>query len=380
MKKIVIVLDGVADRKNIKLNNQTPLEFASTPNLDILANRSILGCVNTIPKGLEIGSAVANLSLLGFDPRSYNGRAVIEAAGVGLKTKSDNLYIRTNFVNFEGADYLQSKIKNYSAYDIPTEISKPLTDLLNEKVFNSRCTLHNVGTFRNILEVDGGRKLYPINLAPAHDIIGRPINQYLSESGNEQIFYKLQEKAYNILKNNGSSANGIWFWGASIEPEIPFNTKKRCVLSETILMKGITAIAKIDNIETDDSIEFEKFLDNKLKLSVEALKNYNDVYIHIQKTDDLSHDCEPQKKADAIEKFDELFLPKLLSSINDDFCLIITSDHYTFSDDGSHGGESVPFLLYNSKKQSNSQSVYTEASCRENGLIISSEQLLQMMD
>lgn len=380
MKKIIIVLDGVADRSNSKLNNKTPLEFAATPNLDILSEKSTLGCVSTIPQGLEIGSAVANLSLLGFDPAAYNGRAVIEAAGVGLTTKPNNLYIRTNFVNLEGLDYLSSKIKNYSAFDIPTQTSKPLTDLLNKKVFKSPYILHNVGTFRNILEVEDGNKLYPLNLAPAHDIIYKPINQYLNEPGNEQIFYKFQESAYEVLKNNGSDANGIWFWGASIQPEIPVNTKKRCVLSETILMKGITAIAKIDNIETDDSIDFEKFLDIKLKNSIEAINNYDDVYIHIQKTDDLSHDCEPKRKAEAIEKFDELFLPKLLKSINDDFCLIITSDHYTFSDDGSHGGDSVPFLLYDSKKHIDSYLTYTETDCKKAGFSINSEQLLQMMN
>ena len=71
MKKITLVLDGSADRPNAALGNKTPLEYAKTPALDGLFQKSTGGTVLTIPKGLEVGSAVANLSLLGFDPVSY---------------------------------------------------------------------------------------------------------------------------------------------------------------------------------------------------------------------------------------------------------------------------------------------------------------------
>ena len=101
MKKITLVLDGVADRPNAALGNKTPLEYAKTPNLDALYAKALGGTVLTIPDGLEVGSAVANLSLLGFDPHTYRGRSIIEAAGLHLPMNEEDLYIRCNLVTFE---------------------------------------------------------------------------------------------------------------------------------------------------------------------------------------------------------------------------------------------------------------------------------------
>ncbi len=122
MKKITIVLDGAADRPNQKLDGKTPLEHAKTPNLDQLFQQSRCGTVQTIPNGLEVGSAVANLSLLGFDPATYRGRAVIEAAGLHMPIDENALYLRVNMVHFEGDSFAHSHIQSYSAFDIPTAI------------------------------------------------------------------------------------------------------------------------------------------------------------------------------------------------------------------------------------------------------------------
>ncbi len=135
MKKITIVLDGVADRENEKLGGKTPLEYAHTPNLDALYRKSRSGVVKTIPEGMEVGSAVANLSLLGFDPATYRGRAVIEAAGLSMPIDENDLYIRANMVTFEGDTFEGSSIKSYSAYDIATEKAQPIAGALAGAVF-----------------------------------------------------------------------------------------------------------------------------------------------------------------------------------------------------------------------------------------------------
>ena len=43
MKKILILIDGVGDLANDKLNGKTPLEAADKPNIDELAKKSKLG-------------------------------------------------------------------------------------------------------------------------------------------------------------------------------------------------------------------------------------------------------------------------------------------------------------------------------------------------
>ena len=93
MKQFTIVLDGIADRPQEKLGGKTPMEAAKTPGLDAIFASAKPGTVRTIKPGLEVGSAVANLSLLGFDPeKTYKGRAVIEAAGAGIPVQPGNLF------------------------------------------------------------------------------------------------------------------------------------------------------------------------------------------------------------------------------------------------------------------------------------------------
>ncbi|MCD6561427.1 MAG: phosphoglycerate mutase, partial [Deltaproteobacteria bacterium] len=63
MKYAFLVGDGMADYPIPELDGKTPLEAAHTPNMDRIAACRI-GLVKTIPKGMEPGSDVANLSLL----------------------------------------------------------------------------------------------------------------------------------------------------------------------------------------------------------------------------------------------------------------------------------------------------------------------------
>ena len=66
MKYIIIVPDGMTDLPLKQLNNSTPMVEAKTPNMDKLAKEGIVGKVNNVPKGMQPGSDVANLSLLGY--------------------------------------------------------------------------------------------------------------------------------------------------------------------------------------------------------------------------------------------------------------------------------------------------------------------------
>ena len=107
MKRITLILDGSADRPNAALMNKTPLAAANTPNLDALAQKATkLLRVKTIPDGLEVGSAVANMGLLGLDPHMYRGRAALEAAGSGIPLDPNNLYIRTNLATLTGVIFV----------------------------------------------------------------------------------------------------------------------------------------------------------------------------------------------------------------------------------------------------------------------------------
>ena len=95
MKYIVIIGDGMADYPHRELGNLTPLQYAKTPHMDLLAQGGEMGMVKTIPTGFPPGSDVANLSVMGYDPALYyTGRSPFEALSMGIDLAADDVAFR----------------------------------------------------------------------------------------------------------------------------------------------------------------------------------------------------------------------------------------------------------------------------------------------
>jgi 2,3-bisphosphoglycerate-independent phosphoglycerate mutase len=382
MKKIFLILDGMADRKQSKLGNKTPLEFANMQNLDRIYQKSLSGCVRTIPEGEETGSAVANLNLLGFETKKvYKGRAVIEASGAKLPIDKNSLYIRCNFITLKGEYYEDSIIESYSAHEIETKDALPLVKRLNDAIFGGDFELKSTGSFRNVLECKGKTDLLgKLNFMPPHDMIGKRISDYMDISHDSKVYFDFLKDAYTHLqKHNHTKANAIWFWGVSKMPELKKNaSEKTHVLCETILMKGIANLMGATKTVTDESNGFLAFLEAKKNNAIKAVKADNDfIYVHIQAPDDLSHELLIKEKAEALSLIDQHFLDGFIKGIAGvDYALVVASDHYTFSDDGSHGDEPAPFILYKNNDEKISKFVhFTEQNCRDSGFVISANDL-----
>ena len=130
MKYIVILGDGMADYKQPKLSGKTPLMLANKPTMDALAAVSEVGLCKTIPDGMKPGSDVANLSVLGYDPKAcYTGRSPLEAASIGIPLKSTDVTARANLVTLSDEPVFEDKTMiDYSAGEISTEEAKILIE------------------------------------------------------------------------------------------------------------------------------------------------------------------------------------------------------------------------------------------------------------
>ncbi len=388
MKKIVLILDGMADRAQKVLGGKTPLEYADTPNLDRLFKKAEAGCVQTIPDGEEAGSAVANLNLLGYTSAEiYKGRAVIEAAGANIPVYDDRLYIRTNLVTFKGESFEDGVIESYSAHDIETEDARPLVKKLNEQLFGAGSELINTDSFRNILMLKDKTEDYAkLGFMPPHDIIGQPISNFLNGNKTYESYIKILREAYDILKEgNNTKANGIWFWGASVAPDTS-NTKtsdKKLILSETTLMRGIAKLLEIECVSIHERTGFESFLADKLSAALKSLDSDADfIYLHIQELDDLSHELLPKEKAEALGKIDKIFVREFaekLDGLKEEYSLVIASDHYTFSDTGGHGRQAAPFMLIKKDSSDKNTNNFSEKACDAANNILTPKKLLAKM-
>ena len=95
------VLDGASDRPDG--GQKTPLEAASTPNLDTLVRRGALGSMYTVGKGIAPESDAGVFSLLGYDPLQVHlSRGVVESIGAGVEFHDGDLALRAGFATVDG--------------------------------------------------------------------------------------------------------------------------------------------------------------------------------------------------------------------------------------------------------------------------------------
>ena len=99
MKYIVILGDGMAGEPLEALGGKTTLEAAATPNMDSLASMGRMGLAKMVPDGMKPGSDVANLGVMGYDPKvCYSGRSPLEALSLKIDMEPTDIIFRCNLV------------------------------------------------------------------------------------------------------------------------------------------------------------------------------------------------------------------------------------------------------------------------------------------
>lgn len=374
MKYAVVLYDGMADYPVPALNGKTPMEVAKKPNFDYLAQRGRVGIVKTVADGLKPGSDVANLSVLGYDPKvCYTGRSPLEAVSIGVKMKDDDIALRCNVVTLSDEEKYEDKtMLDYSAGDISSEEAAQIIKTVQEHFGNDEFTFYSGVSYRHCLIWNGGTTLLG-KMTPPHDISGRVIGEYLSTSPNAAALVKMMKESYDLLKDHPvnqkriamgkAPANSIWLWGEGSKPALAdfkeTYSVSGSIISAVDLLKGIGICAGMNTPEVEGATGYiDTNFEGKAKAAVEEWKNGVDmVYIHIEAPDECGHRNEPENKVRAIELIDEKVLPVILDYLNgcgEDYKIMILPDHPTPIVTKTHAADPVPFMIYQKSRETDS--------------------------
>lgn len=372
MKYVVVLYDGMADYPVPALGGKTPMMVAKKPNFDKLAQKGEVGLVRTVAEGLKPGSDVANLSVLGYDPKKcYTGRSPLEAVSIGVKLKDDDVTLRCNLVTLSNEEKYEDKtMVDYSAGDISSAEAKELIEAVEAAFGNEKYKYYNGVSYRHCLVCSHGTTDLG-SMTPPHDISGRVVGEYLSTSENAVELIDMMKKSYDVLKDHPVNkkriaegkrpGNSIWLWGEGSKPMLESFEKvyglKGSIISAVDLLKGIALSADMNAPDVEGATGYiDTNFEGKAEKAVEELDNGCDlVYVHFEAPDECGHRNEPENKVKAIEMIDSRVLPIILKGLEkyDDYKIMILPDHPTPIVTMTHASDPVPYMIYhkNAPKQ-----------------------------
>ena len=390
MKYAVILYDGMADYPVPVFDGKTPMMMAKKPNFDRLAQKGEVGLVRTVAEGLKPGSDVANLSVMGYDPKKYyTGRSPLEAVSIGVKMADDDIALRCNIVTLSDEEnYDEKTMVDYSAGDISSAEAAEIIKTVQEHFGGGEFDFYSGVSYRHCLIHHGGTVELG-NMTPPHDISGRVVGSYISTAPTAQKLTKMMRESYELLKDHPVNlkriaegkrpANSIWLWGEGKKPILPkfedLYGVKGSVISAVDLLKGIGISAGMEVPDVEGATGYiDTNFEGKAQAAVDALKNGCDfVYVHFEAPDECGHRNEPENKVRSIELIDEKVLPVILGGLEEiaeDYKVMILPDHPTPIVTMTHAGDPVPYMIYHKSKEIEGVESIDEESAKSTGNFI----------
>lgn len=390
MKYLVMLCDGMADYPVDALGGKTPLEAAEAPTMDKLAESAEVGLVKTVADGMKPGSDVANLSVLGYDPKIYyTGRSPLEAGSIGIDMKETDVSLRCNLVTLsDEPNYEDKTIIDYCAGDISTEDARILISYLAEKLNNEEFSLYSGVSYRHCLIWNNGTTDIG-TMTPPHDITGKPIKEYVPKHPNAAKLYELMKRSYELLSEHPLNkeridkglrpANSMWLWGEGVRANLDDFKEKyglnASMISAVDLLKGIGKFSNMTVVNVDGATGYiDTNFEGKAQAAIDEFKRGQDfVYIHVEAPDECGHRGETENKIKAISIIDEKILKPVVEALGElgDFKVLVTPDHPTPLSIKTHTNDAVPFLIYDSRKSAEGvKNGFCEKNAKETGLYI----------
>lgn len=379
MKTIIILGDGMADEPIQALGNKTPLQAAHKPYIDLLAAKGKSGLLDTIPAGFKPGSEIANLSVLGYNvPLVFEGRGSLEAASMDVDIAPGEMAMRCNVICIE-----DGKIKNHSAGHISTEEAAELIDFLQKELGDDIASFYPGVSYRHLLKIKGGNK--NLDCTAPHDVIGTPFEDVLIKAttpdAEETAKYlnNLILKSQELLKDHPINkkriaegkdpANSIWPWSPGYRPKMQtlqelYGIKSGSVISAVDLIMGIGKYAGLKLIHVEGATGlYDTNYEGKAQAAIDALKNDDFVYLHIEASDEAGHEGDYKLKTKTIEYLDSRVVKTIYEATKDwdePITIAILPDHPTPCHLRTHTNKPVPFLIYRSNAEADKVQVYDE--------------------
>jgi 2,3-bisphosphoglycerate-independent phosphoglycerate mutase len=389
MKYVIFLGDGMADYPIPELDGKTPLMVAKKPAIDRIAREGRTGLFRTIDPHMMTGSAVANLSVLGYNAMELfhgtEGRGVLEAASLGIPLHQGDVAMRVNLICVE-----EGKIRSHSAGHITTEEARILIRDAQEHFKGWGLRLYAGLSYRHVLVVPRGE--FRLECFPPHDHVGTPWKELaikpMNAAGREtaDLLNRLVEESQNFLgqhpvnlarqKEGKQAANSLWPWAPGKKPVMKTLQQRFGILGAAItavdLVKGLAIYAGMKPIAVAGATGlYDTNYEGKADAALAALEEVDFVYIHVEAPDEAGHERNLPLKIRCIEDLDRRLIRRVLDGLEKkgwETTVAVLPDHPTPIAHGNHTREPVPVAIRSPRQPADEVSCYDEESVKKGAL------------
>ena len=366
MKYVIVIEDGASDYPIEEIDGKTPLKIADKPVLDKIAREGKTGLIQNVPETLPPGSDVANMSIFGYDPLEYyTGRGPLEAASMGVDTKEGDVVFRCNTIT-ERDGLMASSNAGHISSEEAAELMEALNEYFNDKYPDFKGKFYPGVSYRHLFvynDKENAEKLAKLDMVPPHDFVGETIEDKIQFDSFADEVKAIMLESQEALENHPVNqkrieegkepCNMVWFWGQGTMPGLGV-----CSGCTNLDVPGATAF-------------FDTDYNAKGEYAVNALKDNDIVFVHIEAPDEAGHAKNLEEKVKGIESIDKYILAPLVEVLENeykDFKIAVLPDHPTPIDVGTHTRDPVPIAIYSSKDEADDVLVYDEDSVKDGAL------------
>jgi 2,3-bisphosphoglycerate-independent phosphoglycerate mutase len=347
--------------------------------MDRMAREGVCGLASNVPHGYPAGSDVANMSVMGYDPRKYySGRAPLEAASMGIPLKDGDIAFRCNLITIEDGVILDHSAGHIST-DEATQLIKSIEEILGNVIH-----FYPGFSYRHLMVAPFG---VDCNCTPPHDVVDQPVKENMPHGEDSEVLRELIEASWEILEEHPVNrlriesgkrpANSIWFWGQGYAPDFPLFSGlyglHASVISAVDLIKGLGIYAGMDVIEVPGATGYlDTNYAGKAGFALEALETHDAVFVHVEAPDEAGHMGNIEAKIQAVEDFDGKIVGPIIKGVEllgEECTILVLPDHPTPISLRTHTPEPVPFAIWSTAIMSPDDVVeYTEKSASNGSL------------
>jgi len=379
MKYVIIIPDGCADTPQESLDDQTPLQAARTPHMDAIAQTGIVGAANHVPPHLPAGSAVANMSLLGFDPDKYfTGRAPLEAAAQNIELGPHDWAIRCNLVTIE-----DQIMRDFTADHISDSEAAELLEALQVELDRSDLEFVTGVSYRNLLLYRASDEQAPFSRdtrsTPPHDLTDDTVVNDFPRGLGSGLLSELMNLSGKVFKDHPVNqkriaagklpATNIWLWGFGKTPALPtfmdVYAKQGRMITAVDLLRGIATLLDWPRIEVTGATGYtDTDYAAKGRAAIEAIAepDVDLVCVHVEAPDEASHEGDAQAKIQALQEIDLHIVGPIHEALKQqgDYRILVSPDHPTPVQTKTHSHGIVPFTIAGTGITADTQTSYDE--------------------